>query len=440
MKFTNFVLSLIWGASSAFAFTTPSSSSSLTNAKPWTLNNPLGAVSDKQKASILDKVEIQDILENENMSTAEKALVLDKVHRAFKSQQEDGIRTQEFTPYVGEIEKVFPGCISNNDLLKQVVNLLACYDFTPENTLLATSLCADELARQLEDDFNQIYGNNFNLGGLSGFPFGGNTAFGAMSAHIPDDGSCLIIYGPHVGIAKDGTVGKVERVGIELVDNCCGSAIAASNYIKAITDGDFQVTTELKKFTDFQQNAVQQMILPHGHRLKDAGDDNRMVELPLALYDSQDILMKEIVTNGASGGKKNGYAVLGGIQINTAPDTLDYFLPLRFDLVNTDGEIVESLLDKMVDGQGVRYRQEFASAIDIQDASEEEMEELFVKIDADGSGAITKDELRAFVSGMRQEDFDAMFAKIDADGNENIDLNEFKSFVNLIQNDDDCVV
>jgi hypothetical protein len=36
-----------------------------------------------------------------------------------------------------------------------------------DNTLLCTSLCCDELARCLEDDFVKVYGNNFNLGGVS---------------------------------------------------------------------------------------------------------------------------------------------------------------------------------------------------------------------------------------------------------------------------------
>jgi len=52
---------------------------------------------------------------------------------------------------------------------------------------------------------------------------------------IPDNGYCLIVQGPHVGITQDGLVGKVEREGIALVDSCCGSAIAASNYLKGIT-------------------------------------------------------------------------------------------------------------------------------------------------------------------------------------------------------------
>lgn len=238
------------------------------------------------------------------------------------------------------VKSKFPEAVSNKILETSVVDVLAKKGFTGENTLLATSLCCDELARVLEDDFNKVYGNNFNLGGLSGFPFAGNTGFGAMAAHIPDDGYCLIIHGPHVGISKDGTIGKVERPGIALVDTCCGSAVAASNYLKGITDGGAQITTSLQSFTDFQQGAVQELILPFGKRLTDAED--RMLELPYALYETQDVLMREIISKG-SGGLKKGTAVLGGIQINTGPDTMDYFHPLRFDYLDADGN-VEDLL------------------------------------------------------------------------------------------------
>ena len=232
----------------------------------------------------------------------------------------------------------------NSDLVNKVVGVLDGKGFSTENTLLATSLCADELARVLEDDFVKLYGNNFNLGGLSGFPFAGNTGFGAMTAHIPDNGFCLLIHGPHVGISKDGKIGKVERQGLANVDNCCGSAIAASNYLKGITHGGAQITTNLQQFSDFQQGAVQELILPFGKRLSDAQD--RMRELPYALYDSQETLVKDIVETG-SGGIKKGLALLGGIQINTAPDTDDYFHPLRFDYYDENGVKVESLLSSI---------------------------------------------------------------------------------------------
>jgi len=34
-------------------------------------------------------------------------------------------------------------------------------------------------------------------------------------------------------------------------------------------------------------------------------------------------------------------ALLGGVQINTAPESLDHFLPLRFDYINNQGEVLE---------------------------------------------------------------------------------------------------
>lgn len=243
------------------------------------------------------------------------------------------------------VQSYYPGAIPNPSLEKNVVGLLAKKGYTSANTLLATSLCCDELARQLEDDFARIFGNNFSLGGLAGFPFAGNTGFGAMAAHIPDGGNCLLVYGPHVGIAQDGTVGKVERRGIELIDTCCGSAVAASKYLTGITDGGAVMVANVQSFTDFQQGAVQQLILPHGKRLSDA--ENRMVELPLALFDSQDVLLQNIVEAGASGTKRS-LALLGGIQINTGPSGPDYFLPLRFDLMNNKGEVVESLLEMLM--------------------------------------------------------------------------------------------
>jgi hypothetical protein len=261
--------------------------------------------------------------------------VLKKVNTVFKSAP----------PIDDKFDKIvkskFPGAISNQDLATGVVGLLDEKGYSGANTLLATSLCCDELARRLEDVFVQVYGDNFNLGGLSGFPFAGNTGFGAMAAHIPDNGYCLIVYGPHVGVAADGSVGKVERNGIELVDTCCGSAVAASNYLARITDGVAAITTEIMKFSDFQQGAVQELILPHGKRLSNA--DDRMIELPYALYESQDLLMQDIVMTGA-GGTKKGLALLGGIQINTGPSTQDYFHPLRFDYMNKKGEVLEDLL------------------------------------------------------------------------------------------------
>jgi len=86
---------------------------------------------------------------------------------------------------------------------------------------------------------------------------------------------------------------------------------------------------------------VQELILPFGKRLARAED--RMRELPYALYDSQEVMVTDIVNTGKAS-IKQGLAVLGGIQINTGPDTLDYFHPLRFDYFDADGNLVENML------------------------------------------------------------------------------------------------
>lgn len=89
---------------------------------------------------------------------------------------------------------------------------------------------------------------------------------------------------------------------------------------------------------------TEELILPHTKRLAEAS--NRMVELPLALYESQDLLLKEIVGKGKDRIKR-GLVLLGGIQINTGPSTSDYFLPLRFEYITDQGENVIDLLPKL---------------------------------------------------------------------------------------------
>lgn len=212
---------------------------------PAAVNRQIAA--EQQQATALFMAIAKDDVVDEDTEVGD---AISKVKNLFKSSPEP-------TKYDGKVTSIFKGAMSNKELETKVVQILADKGFTSENTLLATSLCCDELARQLESDFVKVYGKNFNLGGLSGFPFAGNTGFGAMSAHIPDDGSCLIVYGPHVGVSTEGEVGKVERAGIALVDNCCGSAIAASNYLKGIVEGGASITTAIQEFTDFQQGAVQ---------------------------------------------------------------------------------------------------------------------------------------------------------------------------------------
>jgi hypothetical protein len=243
---------------------------------------------------------------------------------------------------LAKVEEVYPGAFTNETLTKKVQHSLDAYGYG-ESTILATSLCSDEVNRELEKGLNQLYGDNFCMGGLAGFSFCGKTSFGAMASHIPDGGSCLIVYGPHVGIDANCDVGVVDRRGRAVSNSCCGSAKAACAYVKNVKAGLAEIAEPPEEPDDAQQYWVGSRLLPYADRL--AAAECEEAELPLALFDSQDKLMKKIVSSMCGTVAGDGkIALLGGVQINTPPGTPDLFLPKVFVLKNNKGEVVADLL------------------------------------------------------------------------------------------------
>ena len=244
------------------------------------------------------------------------------------------------------IASSFPKSLANKELVSKVSSGLSKLGFSGQNTLLATSLCCDELSRPLEQDFGKVYGNHFSMGGLAGFPFGGVTSFGAMAAHIPDEGNCLVVFAPHVGVSSTGEVGTVEREGRVNGGSCCGSACAACNYVLGVHCGECSPQSETianpQDAVDAQQAMVGNLLMPYAQQLNDA--EETMVELPMSLYKAQKEMMSSILEKGASNVADPGkIAVVGGIQINTPPNESDYFMPLQFDLYDNQGEKQDDL-------------------------------------------------------------------------------------------------
>eukprot|EP00523_Entomoneis_sp_CCMP467_P016228 CAMPEP_0168766108 /NCGR_PEP_ID=MMETSP0725-20121227/668_1 /TAXON_ID=265536 /ORGANISM="Amphiprora sp., Strain CCMP467" /LENGTH=440 /DNA_ID=CAMNT_0008815379 /DNA_START=22 /DNA_END=1344 /DNA_ORIENTATION=+ len=243
---------------------------------------------------------------------------------------------------INRVLAAFPGAQSNAELVEKVGKALKKYGYGP-NSLLATSFCCDEVNRPLEDDLSKAYGSPFNMGGLAGFPFGGVTSFAAMAKHIPDGGSCLVVYGPHVGVDLNGKVGTVNRRGKEKGGTCCGSAVAASQYVSAVAKGEVQEAKAPTQSIDAQQLYVGSVLLPYAERLSKAADP--MIELPYAMFEPVDDLTQKIVDKASSKVGGNGkIALLGGVQINTPDGVSDYFLPLRFEVRDNKNNSVENLL------------------------------------------------------------------------------------------------
>jgi hypothetical protein len=248
----------------------------------------------------------------------------------------------EDTNVTDRIEEVFPGAIRSPQLAAKVKDILFNQGYIDTKTLLATSLCCDEVNRELENDLISKYKENFSMGGLAGFAFGGVTSFGAMAHHIPDGGNCFVVYGPHVGVDKEGNVGKVNRRGRGVSGACCGSAAAASNYVCKVYEGGSQSGLPTDAL-DAQQNFVGNMLLPQAARIAEASEPE--VELPYALFDVQDDFMHQIVEKGCGEvAGKGKIALLGGIQINTPSGTHEYFLPKVFEIRNNKGEKVKDLM------------------------------------------------------------------------------------------------
>lgn len=240
------------------------------------------------------------------------------------------------------LKNAFPSALSNADLVAKVKGALAPYGYG-STTMVATSFCCDEVNRPLEYALGDAYAQVFNLGGLAGFPFSGVTGFGAMAKHIPDGGSCLVVYGPHVGVDLDGKIGTVNRRGKENGGTCCGSAVAAAGYIRSVLKGEMdQGPSVPKDSSDAQQLYVGNMLLPFAERIDKAKDP--MAELPYATFEPLDDLMDKIV---AKAGYKVGdgkIALLGGLQINTPDGLSDYFMPLKFELRDSTNKKIEDLL------------------------------------------------------------------------------------------------
>lgn len=261
----------------------------------------------------------------------------------------EGIKGMPTKEMADSIEANFPGAQKNKELVGNIKSALKKYGYG-KDSLVATSLCADEVNRVLEQDLGKTFDYNFSMGGLAGFPFGGITSFGAMASHIPDGGSCLVVFGPHVGVDSDGKVGTVQRRGRENGGACCGSAVAASGYVAGVHSGETTKYGPPEVPDDAQQNFVGTALLPYAAHLEAAKE--KMVDLPYALYDAQKKMMNTIVAAGAGNVAGEGkVSVLGGIQINTPPGKSDYFLPLSFEVYDNKGTMIEDISESISAGK-----------------------------------------------------------------------------------------
>ncbi len=152
------------------------------------------------------------------------------------------------------IHTCFPGAAPFYQVIDSCCGTLEKeYGMIMDKTIAAVSACPDELNNQVINKIEESFGYYFRLGGLSGYPFSGETGFNAFGDHIPDKGAAFIFFGPHTGIGPR-QLGFVHRHGQERDTLSCGAAIGAYNSL--LEGADPNLFSE----DDFQQSLVRKML------------------------------------------------------------------------------------------------------------------------------------------------------------------------------------
>jgi len=230
------------------------------------------------------------------------------------------------SPCFRALHEFFPGALPDMVVHARSRDVLsdARFGLIPHNTIFGTSICPDEI-NALKGSLNQVmrnyWGKCLPLGGISGIPFTGKTGFKAFSAHVPVDGNVFVVFGPHVGITKEGVMGKYHRRGQRKESTACGAVIGAFN---ACSHENFQ-DAEFDP-SDMQMSLIKEKIAPHVEKIKKFKDPTAL----LTHYAYEMVKSAtEAVVNTDFG---KGYLVLlGGIQINMPAPHADHFLPIMFE-------------------------------------------------------------------------------------------------------------
>ncbi len=216
------------------------------------------------------------------------------------------------------VKNHYPKALEIKELEHQITSELNLHGFNLSGTIWGTSICSDEVNNSFNILSEQFAGPGpFRFGGISGYPFTGKTGVMAFASHIPDNGGAFILYGPHIGISKDGTPGEMLRQAQKGNSTCCGSLIAGLSAIQNPS------TIGQESSSDYQQAQVVQMLNAERDEILSA--DNQVKEVTEKAYTKIHNDLKALIHDckDALSGKK--LYLMGGIVINTNWDEEDFF-------------------------------------------------------------------------------------------------------------------
>ena len=216
------------------------------------------------------------------------------------------------------IQRIYPDAIPMTTLQNNVCSNVREQGGDGDHTIWATSLCSDEVTNSFHYFTEQMAGPGpFILGGITGIPFAGITGMKAFLSHVPTGGKAMIVYGPHIGITKEGEFGKVNRKNREGLSSCCGSITSAVDSI-SVQDSGIQDDP-----LDYQQTRVIQHLHNHSEEILSA-------EHPVKVatdhaFDAIESKLLRILDQVLPEFPGIQLVLVGGIEINTDWDQEDFF-------------------------------------------------------------------------------------------------------------------
>jgi ribosomal protein L28 len=241
----------------------------------------------------------------------------------------------------------FPAAIGSKEALAKVKKTLRSFDANPSNMLSTYSVCPDEINHRdghIIDQFTKEFGGGkvFDLGGLGGIPFTGQTGWSAFSHHVPDGGHAFVLHASHIGISNSLCLGQYTRDGQKKDNSACGAAVGALCHCLA----DKPIPNLADSPYDYQQNFIINEIYKCMGAIEDnyvaSGEDENAKQAALARQTHRigKDLLDEIVSTDF-GCDKSMLFVLSGIQLNMPFDYEDWFEPLVFEVRMADGKVVD---------------------------------------------------------------------------------------------------
>ena len=216
------------------------------------------------------------------------------------------------------IPKHFPEAIHITDLETKIITDLVNRKLDLKSTVWATSFCSDEVNNMFAPFYDLFAGPGpFRLGGISGLPFSGVTGMNAFLSHAPTNGVALILYGPHIGVSKDGKLGEVNRQNQFISSPCCGSLVVALNSLKE------NIEFPLDNPLDYQQARVIQHL--HDHKTEILEHEYPLKKATEFAYNAIHIKVKKILKEVTPTLSNLKLYLIGGIVVNTDWTIEDYF-------------------------------------------------------------------------------------------------------------------